>query len=367
MRSCPVAVCVTLAFAVGPLAGLACKKSAPSDAQPAASAAPSASADTSDGGPDAFTRNIAAEFGKKYSCPDDRVSVKERPDLDPVKTLAPDRDFSLGTPPDEVRADPGRYAKWKADREADVASARQRYSQDRMFEVSGCGHTDLEGCHAHKGAGRQGGTAYYPDWPDCDPAPAPPQPVPSLATLATAQLQSWTPIDAPPVTGTYASFDIDANLDWATNIATAWSPDAKLFRLATTRLANDGTADLSPAGVATVTYYFNSKSKGDADLAIEVNPVRDRRRDGGAAGATEVEATPHRDTTGRAALPRPACTLARAAAAIKPRLAHAAGVFSVDLLLGGGKEAWHFVTVAGAGSPSVAVDVDAATCKVETR
>jgi hypothetical protein len=93
-----------------------------------------------------LAKPVGTDLGKKYSCPDDRVAVKTRSDVDPMQALGKGASAALGTPSDEIKADPERYAKWKADREADMASSRARYAEYTVFEVTGCGHTEMLTC-----------------------------------------------------------------------------------------------------------------------------------------------------------------------------------------------------------------------------
>jgi hypothetical protein len=89
--------------------------------------------------------NAAKEdFAKRYSCPEDRVTVKERKDVNPATLLAPDVKES---PPDEVKKDPGRLAKWEADRKEKLEEKEAGYKRSfTIFESSGCGHTVLLAC-----------------------------------------------------------------------------------------------------------------------------------------------------------------------------------------------------------------------------
>jgi hypothetical protein len=85
------------------------------------------------------------QFGSKYSCPADRVTAKQRSDLrgsQVLGTRSTPRD-----PPDEVKRDPARLAKWNADREKERSSIESLYDSDDVFEVSGCDHTVFMGCH----------------------------------------------------------------------------------------------------------------------------------------------------------------------------------------------------------------------------
>jgi hypothetical protein len=85
------------------------------------------------------------EFARKHSCPEDRVEVKARPDVKWGQlTMPPDRDTQ---PPDEVKNDPGRLAKWQAD-QAESGPGRMRTHLDSLdvFEFHGCGHDALMAC-----------------------------------------------------------------------------------------------------------------------------------------------------------------------------------------------------------------------------
>ena len=97
------------------------------------------------------------EFSKKYSCPDDRVTVKERGDIDPATLLYPPS--ADEAPPDEVKNDPGRLAKWQADhkeqRETVEAGYRRSY---QIYEASGCDHAVLLACTWADNAGTSGQT-----------------------------------------------------------------------------------------------------------------------------------------------------------------------------------------------------------------
>jgi hypothetical protein len=134
-------------------AGTACRSGSSAAPSPPAAPTPTPPA-SAEPDPNPLSDGIRKNFATKYSCPEARVVVKERSDLDPFKTLSQGEDFSLGNAPDEVRADPGRYAKWKADREQFVAREKQQYTQNTMFEVSGCNHTEILGCHPTRDAAR---------------------------------------------------------------------------------------------------------------------------------------------------------------------------------------------------------------------
>ncbi len=80
-------------------------------------------------------------FGEKFSCPEDRVEVRARPDLKWSKVVFGDRPQE--GPPDEVKKDPGRLAKWHEDHKDDNATL------DRLdvFEAKGCGHELIMACY----------------------------------------------------------------------------------------------------------------------------------------------------------------------------------------------------------------------------
>jgi hypothetical protein len=82
-------------------------------------------------------------FQTKYACPKDRVTIKERPDLDPAEVLALEKPK---VPPDDVKGDAERLAKWNADQEKRMKEARAMFSAYSLFEVSGCGHDAIFGC-----------------------------------------------------------------------------------------------------------------------------------------------------------------------------------------------------------------------------
>jgi hypothetical protein len=85
------------------------------------------------------------EFARKHSCPEDRVEVKARTDVKWGQlTMPPDRD---APPPDEVKNDPGRLAKWQAD-QAESGSGKMRRHLDSLdvFEFHGCGQDALMAC-----------------------------------------------------------------------------------------------------------------------------------------------------------------------------------------------------------------------------
>ncbi|MBX3229008.1 MAG: hypothetical protein KIT84_01620 [Labilithrix sp.] len=91
-------------------------------------------------------RGAKEEFARAHSCPEGRVTVKARPDLNWQTVVVGDL-----KPPAEVAADPDRLAKWQADR-ANAGGDLE------VFEAEGCEHHDYLGCTHPKRPGRNGGT-----------------------------------------------------------------------------------------------------------------------------------------------------------------------------------------------------------------
>jgi hypothetical protein len=89
-------------------------------------------------------------FAKEYSCPEGRVEVIPRSDLK-YSAYFPPR--AAETPPDEVKRDPERLARWRADREgAHKAQMADLDGRLDMFQARGCDHEVFMGC-AHASAG----------------------------------------------------------------------------------------------------------------------------------------------------------------------------------------------------------------------
>jgi hypothetical protein len=84
-------------------------------------------------------------FARLFSCPEDRVTVTPRNDIDPVALLGSEP-ISDDKAAEEVRRDPGRLAKWRQDREADRRTETKEHSRYRAFEVAGCDHSVLMLC-----------------------------------------------------------------------------------------------------------------------------------------------------------------------------------------------------------------------------
>jgi hypothetical protein len=111
---------------------------------------------------DPMKTEAGGTFERRYSCPDDRVTVVPRPDIDPMQALASDRELKSATPPAALKNDPAGYAKWKQDQDAERERLHATYGQNTMFEVDGCGHMEIFACRPHRN-----GDAVYPDWAEC--------------------------------------------------------------------------------------------------------------------------------------------------------------------------------------------------------
>lgn len=330
------------------------------------------------------------DFSRAFSCPKNGIVLRKRSDLD-AYALA-HGGGGARKPSPEVAADPQRLAVWQADQQKSRDFWNSRGPV--VFEVKGCGHETLYGCDTStsRGGGSSRNTGwgcveeYYPPGASVwDPAasahlePAPPVPyrpeppaasVLTPATLASAPLDSSkrlrsTPLDAPPINGDWAPFDVLANLAWASSIATTWSPDARLWSLSLgPRL--DGAANLS-AGHDWVLLRYNSPGRGDVDLTVALHPPRNGSGDA-TASHVDVSVDPHVDTTTRDQLPIPRCSLARAFTLLRSAsgLAKANTRYAVTagLVLVGRTAYWSVSYVPGSGSGGVEDFVNAATCAI---
>ncbi len=80
--------------------------------------------------------------------------------------------------------------------------------------------------------------------------------------------------DPSGMVGTFASFDVLGNVGFATAIARAWSPDAKLVHLDAAGVREDGTDDVSdqpPAAAHEVGYFFSSRGRHAMRVADELS------------------------------------------------------------------------------------------------
>ncbi len=94
------------------------------------------------------------DFAKKFSCPEEKVDVRERPDLNADDVLQANKKTNKkAVPPPEVAADPARLGKWNKDHADSEASRASLHSSFDVFEVTGCDHKNLVVCHRPSGKG----------------------------------------------------------------------------------------------------------------------------------------------------------------------------------------------------------------------
>ncbi len=79
-------------------------------------------------------------FSKTFTCPEERIEVRPRPDISPVDIRYPTRP----QPPAEIKADPGRLKIWQAEQDQRLASAG---AHCEVWEGKGCDHQTLFCCH----------------------------------------------------------------------------------------------------------------------------------------------------------------------------------------------------------------------------
>ena len=90
-------------------------------------------------------------FAKTHSCPEDRVQVVVREDLKFGELTF--GKMALPTPPDAVKDDAERLAKWKKDKLGEQDKTREEFNSNfDMFEVTGCKERDLLAC-GHRRSG----------------------------------------------------------------------------------------------------------------------------------------------------------------------------------------------------------------------
>jgi hypothetical protein len=68
-------------------------------------------------------------------------------------------------------------------------------------------------------------------------------------------------VDAPAPPAGWTAFDPVVNVAWATDIARAWAPDARLTRIDLALIAANGTADLTTDRPENVGYRFSSPAR----------------------------------------------------------------------------------------------------------
>ena len=104
---------------------------------------------------------VRERYENDFTCPS--VRVVERPDVDPLKYV----DALAGTPRDEIRNNPARYAFW---RERTMKIYRVVLDGRTTYEVSGCGEHRLGFC----ASGRNGAAScLWTVLPPGDPTPPP--------------------------------------------------------------------------------------------------------------------------------------------------------------------------------------------------
>jgi hypothetical protein len=83
-------------------------------------------------------------FVASYSCPSERVTLAKITDAKASDLFA--SEWRASTPPEEVRADPGRLAQWQAGETARRKAWESWINSSSLFRLSGCGHTVVEAC-----------------------------------------------------------------------------------------------------------------------------------------------------------------------------------------------------------------------------
>jgi len=106
-------------------------------------------------------------FVRHYACPEERVVVRERPDLKWSAVVLSSREPEA--PPSHVRADSERLATWTKERDARWEQRARVLDRHDVFQVTGCGHDVLLGC-SHPVQRHNG--AIVGDIVVCDEAPA---------------------------------------------------------------------------------------------------------------------------------------------------------------------------------------------------
>jgi hypothetical protein len=83
----------------------------------------------------------------------------------------------------------------------------------------------------------------------------------SLTELPTLKERGHRQVNVPPPPGGWTTFDPVAGVTWASEIAQAWAPDARLTRIDLGLIAGDGTADLTGDRQDTIGYRFVSPAR----------------------------------------------------------------------------------------------------------
>ena len=208
----------------------------------------------------------------------------------------------------------------------------------------------------------------------------------TLADLRTAQFSdgnTWWAIVAPGMVGTYEAFDVASNCDWASRIATSWNAGAVLTQVSVSRIARDGTVNVSlpfRGGMTQSGVDYTFTAAGAGKIMVGVNTSS-------AHVPTTGGATPHvaimvRSSASEKLDPiqppfaKPACALAQAfTAAAKPlarQVANPAGLdpgIEATLLNNGIATHWVFsyatVTPGSTSLEGHEAVVNAMTCALE--
>ena len=90
------------------------------------------------------------------------------------------------------------------------------------------------------------------------PARATPLPPADLATVVGG---GWREVDVTPPPGGWNAVDPVAGIEWATAIARAWAPDARLTRVDVSRVTSTGIVDASTSPDDSVGYRFTSPAR----------------------------------------------------------------------------------------------------------
>jgi hypothetical protein len=210
----------------------------------------------------------------------------------------------------------------------------------------------------------------------CAESAKPTKPKLNLANLATGPFEfGWNELDAPPIVGSYTSFDAVANVEWAKRIATAWKADAILYRFGAEGVTRAGTVDIEVTPDASVMYRFMSPkclSDYKSSTAL-VDPetkcdfyitVKSKER------TPRVEVLPSKSSGLETELQDPVCTLGQAFAALEkaeklpPRPIYKADIYVFSSTNRPYKAKWTFVTVIS-GQASIP-SVDSTTCAIDS-
>lgn len=89
------------------------------------------------------------------------------------------------------------------------------------------------------------------------------RPIEPVELAKVSERGGWREIKAPAPASAWNAFDPVANISWATAIARAWQPDARLERIDVSRASLAGTLDLEGEGENLAGYRFLSPAKID--------------------------------------------------------------------------------------------------------